>query len=156
VAERLIILLDTIHDVEGIPTSLRVADAAAKALEDTMREGTVHAIGADLRLSGFRGGPVVFRPERSAGHAAVTMSGGTYALADAGRQQARRRILPKRRRLAGTKRKPALGTPGGPRRSVRGSRWRGKRITDTYGPKALEAAVEAAQRTIADLFAKAV
>lgn len=151
-----LVLLDVIERAERAATGLRAADAAAKALEDVMRQGTARAIGADLRLSGFRGGPPTFKPERSKGHAALTIGGGTYALADAGRAAGGdRRIRSKRRRLSGTKRRPALRTPHGPRRSIKsGKGWTGFAITETWSPKALDEATEAARAVILADFAK--
>lgn len=154
-AVRLEVISAALDRAERAATSLRVADAAAKALAGVMREGTTRAIGADLRLSNFRGGPVEFREERAPGRAALTIGGGTYALADGGRRKARRVIRSKRRKRRG-QRAPALLTPRGPRRSVRGSTSRPLNITDTYSPRAIDEAVEAARVVIVDEFAKAV
>lgn len=160
-------LASVIADIEQAVESPRPAEAAAKALEDTMRTGTARMIGADLRLSGFKGAPVKLDGESKPSLAFITLGGGTYALADKGRQQVRRYITPKRKSRAGkvraTKKRKgrkghpaALMTPAGPRYRVRGSRSRPLRITDQYAPKALEAAVEAASKVIAADFAKAV
>jgi hypothetical protein len=161
VTVRLNVLEAFVKDAHAAASSVRVADAAARELEDVMRQGTVRAIGADLRLSNFRGGPVEFKPQRAPGRAALVLGGGTYALADAGRQQARRTIRSKRRGKVRGGRSPkrnhpaTLLTPRGPRRSARGSRSAGLNITDTWSPKALEAAVKAAVLVVVDQFAKA-
>lgn len=148
-------LASVITDITDAIDSPRPAAAAAKALEETMRAGVSSAIGG-MTMSGFKGAPVKLEGESKASLAWLPLSGGTYALADKGRQNARRRIYPKRRGRKGKGHPPALMTPAGPRRSVRGSRTRGKRITETYAPKAFEAAVDAAQKVIAADFAKAV
>jgi hypothetical protein len=155
VPTRFAVIDKAVVDAERAVSSLQPLDAAAKAMTKVMREGTVRAIGADLRLSNFRGDPVEFKEQRGKGRATLTIGGGTYALADGGRKQAKRRIRSKRRKRRG-KRAPALATPMGPRRSVSGSRSRGLRITDQYSPRALDEAVAAAQRVVVDLFTKAV
>jgi hypothetical protein len=148
-------LASVVTDLEAALDSPRPAKAATKALEDTMRTGTDRLIGAGGRLSGFKGPAVKLEGEHKPSLAWIELGGATYNLADKGRQKARRRIYAKGRR--GRKgHAPALRTPAGPRRSVRGSRSRGKRITDTYAPKALDAATDAAQKVVADIFAKAV
>lgn len=148
-------LAAVVTDLEDALDSPRPAEAAAKALEDTMRTGTARMIGADLRLSGFKGPPVKLEGEHKIGLAWITLGGPTYALADGGRQTARRSITPKRKsRRKGHR--PALMTPAGPRYRVKGSRTRPLRITDQYAPKALDAAVEAAAKAVDAIFAGAV
>lgn len=144
-------LASVITDLEDALDSPRPAEAAAKALEDTMRTGTARMIGADMRLSGFKGGPVKLDGESKPGLAFLALAGATYALADGGRRRARRSITPKRK---GRRRghPAALMTPAGPRYRVRGSTTRPMRITDTYAPKALEAGVEAASKAVAAIF----
>lgn len=135
-------------------TSLRVADAAAKALRDEMEAGVRSALNGKLTMSGFRGGPVQFFEERAKGRAALRLGGGTYALADAGRQQVRAVIRGKGRTRSG--RPPALRTPRGLRSRVSGRRWAGKRITETYSPKAYDAARVAAADAAVREFARVV
>lgn len=149
-------LARVVTELEAVLKSPRVLVAAADALEDTMRTVTARAIGGDLRLSGFRGAPVEFTASFTAGAGEVSLplKGGTYALADAGRRRAKRRIRSKRRKRRG-RRAPALRTPAGPRRSVRGSRWRGFRLTETGGPLALNRAVKAAGEAAVREFALA-
>jgi hypothetical protein len=159
VAVRLIILEQFVDQALDDATSLRVADAAAKALEHVMRDGTAKAIGADLRLRNFRGGPVQFATSSSTGHAAVTIGGGTYALADGGRKRKRDVIRSTRRgkvRGRGPKlsQRPKLAAPSGPRLRVRGSTAPGLNITDTYSPRAFDEAIEAARRAVVEQFAK--
>lgn len=148
-------LAAAVDDVHGALTSPRVAKAAADAMEKSYREGLARSpLGADLRLSGFRGGPVTLEASSSPGRAELRVGGGTYALADTGRQQAGGRIFARGRRRGG--RAPALSTPRGPRRSVRGSTSRGFRLTDRIAPDALEAAAVAAVKAAETEFAKAV
>lgn len=149
-------LASVVTDIEDALDSPRPAEAAAKALEDVMRSGTSRLIGADLRLSGFKGPAVKLDGEHKPGLAFISLGGATYALADGGRQKARRYITPKRKGRRGRGHPPALMTPMGPRYRVRGSRTRPMRITDTYAPKALEAAVEAASKVVTTIFAGAL
>ena len=121
--------------------NVAVATAAAEAMDSHMRKSTATYLGGDLRMRNFRGGPVVFTPTVSVGRAVLKLSGGTYALADKGRRNARRRIYPRRGRRA-------LGTPYGARRWVRGSTTQGFHITQRHGPQALAAGVEAARQMI--------
>lgn len=137
---RTIELLGT--EVEGT----RPAIAAGKAMHDAMHDATARYLGADMRMSGFRGGPVVFKVEAKPKRATLTLSGGTYALADKGRKRAKRKLYAKPRRRRG--RRSALDTPQGLRRSARGSRWRGFRITDRHAQEALDAGVVAALAAI--------
>lgn len=142
-ALHLTVILDDLVDRVTDP---RVQKAIAEALEDTMKDGTARFIGADLRLSGFKGAPVEFAADFTAGTGIVTLPlrGGTYALADKGRRRAKRVIRSRRRRRSRKHRRPALSTPWGPRRSVRGSTWTGFHLTDTLGPLAVAKATEAA------------
>jgi hypothetical protein len=157
VAVRLTLVLDDVIDAVKDP---RVLDAAADALEETMTEGVSSTpIGHDLRLSGFRGGPMEFKASYTAGTGVVTMplAGGTYALADKGRYKApkRRPIRSKTRKRRG-QRRPTLSTPWGPRVSVRRSKWPGFRLTDRFGNKAIGQSVEAAAREVVRQFDSAL
>jgi hypothetical protein len=160
-------LASVITELEDALDSPRPAEAAAKKLEDVMRTGTGRMIGADMRLSGFKGPPVKLDGEHKPSLAYIELGGATYNLADKGRQKARKFIYPKHKARAGKVRKtkktsgrkghkPTLQTPGGYRYRVRGSRTRGKRITDTYAPRALEESMVAAARVCADIFDRVV
>jgi hypothetical protein len=127
------------REVEGT----RPAIAAADAMHDSMMDATERYLGADLHMSNFTGGPVVFKVEAVPKRATLTLSGGTYALADKGRRKAPRKLYAQPRRRKG-QRRAALDTPRGYRRSARGSRWRGFRITDRHAQDALDAGVVAA------------
>jgi hypothetical protein len=131
--------------VEAV-TSPKVQQAAAEAMEKAMSEGTRTIIGGgDLRLSGWRGAPMSFDADYTAGSGVVRLplKGGTYALADEGRKRARKKIRPKGRKRRG-QRRPTLATPYGPRVSVKGSTWSGFHLTDRLAPKVLDEAEEAA------------
>lgn len=128
--------------VNGTATTI----AAVKAMDKAMRDATASYIGADLRMSGFKGGPAQFKGEAKSGSATLTMSGGTYALADKGRRRKRKRLWPKPGRRRG--RRSALDTPGGWRRWSTGSTWPGFNITERHGPDALDAGIEAARAEI--------
>lgn len=127
------------REVEGA----RPAIAAADAMHDAMLDATQRYLGPDLRMSGFKGGPVVFKVEAKAKRATVTLSGGTYALADKGRRHAKRKLYAKPVRRKG-QRRSALSTPRGYKRSAKGSTWRGFRITERHATDALDAGVVAA------------
>jgi hypothetical protein len=126
------------QEVEGT----RPAIAAADAMHDAMVDATQRYLGPGMHMSGFKGGPVVFKVEAKPKRATVTLSGGTYALADKGRRHAKRKLWAKPRRRSG--RRAALDTPRGWRRSARGSTWRGFRITERHATEALDAGVVAA------------
>ena len=126
------------HEVEGT----RPAIAAADAMHEAMVTATERYLGPGMSMSGFKGGPVVFKVEAKPKRATVTLSGGTYALADKGRRKGKRKLYAKPRRRRG--RRSALDTPQGYRRSARGSVWRGFRITDRHAQDALDAGVVAA------------
>ena len=126
------------HEVEGT----RPAIAAADAMHEHMVTATERYLGAGMSMSGFKGGAVVFKVEAKPKRATVTLSGGTYALADKGRKRAPRKLYAKPRRRRG--RRAALDTPQGLRRSARGSTWRGFRITERHATDALDAGVAAA------------
>jgi hypothetical protein len=160
-------LASVITDLEAALDSPRPAEAAAKKLEDVMRTGTSRMIGADLRMSGFKGPPVTLDGQHKPSLAWIELGGATYNLADKGRQKARKFIYPKHKARAGKVRKtkktagrkghkPTLKAPGGYRYRVKGSRTRGKRITDTYAPRALEEATVAAAQVVADIFVRTV
>lgn len=106
----------------------------AEAMADEMRKSLALYIGGDLRMSRFPGAPPTFTTSSSKGEATLELGGGTYALADKGRRQAKR---------ARARRGSALRTPWGPRRSVRGSRWPGFSVTERHAAGALEAGVDA-------------
>jgi hypothetical protein len=125
-------------EVEGT----RPAIAAADAMHDAMVTATERYLGAGMHMSGFKGGPVVFKVEAKPARATLTLSGGTYALADKGRKSGPRRLFAKPRKRKG--RRAALRTPRGYRRSARGSRWHGFNITDRHAQDALDAGVAAA------------
>lgn len=131
------------REVEGT----RPAIAAADAMHETMVDATERYLGPGMRMSGFKGGPVVFKVVAKPKRATVTLSGGTYALADKGRRRAKAKLWAKPRRRAG-QRRAALDTPRGYRRSARGSRWQGFRITDRHATDALDAGVVAAIEAI--------
>lgn len=131
------------------------AKAAADAMHDAMLTSTQRYLGADLRMENFRGGPVEFKVEAKPEAATVTLSGGTYALADKGRRRGRKRLYAKPRRRRG-QRRAALDTPQGLRRYARGSRWQGFRITERHAPDALTEGVAAAMVDIRKRFAKVV
>ena len=126
------------QEVEGT----RPAIAAADAMHETMHDATARYLGPDLRMSGFQGGAVAFKVKAAPKRATLTLSGGTYALADKGRRRAKAKLWAKPRRRRG--RRAALDTPRGWRRSARGSRWRGFRITERHAVDALDAGVVAA------------
>jgi len=119
------------------------AKAAADAMHDAMLTSTQRYLGADMRMENFRGGPVEFKVEAKPEHAMVTLSGGTYALADKGRRRARKRLYAKPRKRRG-QRRAALDTPQGLRRYARGSKWEGFRITERHAPDALTEGMAAA------------
>jgi hypothetical protein len=128
------------REVEGT----RPAVAAADAMHEAMVDATERYLGPGMRMSGFKGGPVVFKVVAKPKRATLTLSGGTYALADKGRRKRVRRKLyakPVRRR---GQRRAALDTPRGYKRSAKGSRWQGFRITERHADKALDAGVVAA------------
>lgn len=108
--------------------------AGAEAMAESMKKATARYIGADLRMSNFRGGPPTFKTENAKGQATLEIGGGTYALADTGRRQAKR---------AYARRGSALDTPWGPRASVRGSTWGGFHITERHAPEALDDGIRA-------------
>lgn len=112
----------------------RLLKVAAEAMAESMRKATARYIGGDLRMSNFRGDAPTFKTETKTGAATVEIGGGTYALADTGRRQAKR-AYPRRRR--------ALSTPWGPRASVRGSTWGGFHITERHAPDALDDGIRA-------------
>lgn len=116
--------------------------AAADAMHDAMVTATQRYVGADMSMSGFKGGPATFKVEAKPERAVLTLSGGTYALADKGRRRARRRLYAKPRRRRG--RRSALDTPRGWRRLARGSRWGGFHITERHAPDALDQGMAAA------------
>jgi hypothetical protein len=159
-------LASVITELEDALGSPKPAEAAAKKLEDVMRSGTSRMIGADLRLSGFKGPPVSLDGQHKPGLAHIELGGATYNLADKGRQKSRGRIWPKhgiksraknvRKTRGRPGHRPTMKTPAGYRYTVKGSRTRGKRITDTYAPRALEEATVAAAQVCADLFARTV
>jgi len=128
--------------------------AAGEAMRDAMREATARYIGADLRMSGFRGAAVDFDLDVSDTAATLTLSGGTYALADKGRRRASKRLYAQPYRKSG--RRAALATPRGYRRSARGSRTAGFNITDRHGQDSLDEGVEAATKVVRTLFDKAL
>lgn len=130
--------MDLTRAVDDIVTrveSVEVAQVAAEAIALAMRRSAEHYLGADLRMSGLRAGPVAIDVEPAPSRAAVVMSGATWALAD----QGRRRRVPAR-----AARRSALVTPWGPRANVAGSTWAGFGITDRHGDEALRAGTEAA------------
>lgn len=127
-------LTKPLEDLQRRLVSPVVTQQGAKAMADVMRKATASAIGPDLRLSHFRGGPVQIEAKGTIGVATTTISGAAYALADKGRRRARRRIYP---------RGHALATPFGPRASVKGSTARGHNITERASPQAYEAGKKA-------------
>jgi hypothetical protein len=133
--------------------SKQPADAAAAAMASTMRTATIRYIGVDLKMSGFPGAPVTFPTKlTTAERAVLELGGSTYALANEGRKTVRPRIYAEPFVEVG--RRPALATPKGYRRSVKGSTWPGFRITERHGSEALAAGVKAAQQVIEQLAVK--
>lgn len=109
----------------------QVHTEAADAMADTLQRGAQRAMGGDLTFSGG-GGTVRIKGDAEQGRAVVKVAG-AYALADKGR----------RRRVEAVARGAGLSTPWGPRKSVRGSTWRGFGITDRFGREALRDGVDA-------------
>jgi hypothetical protein len=116
--------------VQRVETQVHVE--AGDAMADTLQRGAQSAMGGDLTFSGG-GGTVRITGDAVVGRAVVNVAG-AYGLADKGR----RRAVP-----ATAGRGSALRTPWGPRRSVRGSTWRGFGLTDRYGREALQVGVDA-------------
>jgi hypothetical protein len=110
----------------------QVHTEAGAEMADTLQRGAQSAMGGDLTFSGG-GGTVRIEGDADVGRAVVKVAG-AYGLADKGR---RRQV----EAVAG--RGSALRTPWGPRRSVRGSTWRGFGLTDRYGRDALRAGIDA-------------
>lgn len=108
--------------------------AGAEAMAESMKHATARYLGSDLRMHNFRGDAPTFKTETKTGAATVEIGGGTYALADKGRRQAKR-AYPRRGR--------ALDTPWGPRASVKGSTWDGFNITERHAPEALDDGIRA-------------
>lgn len=109
----------------------QVHTAAADAMAEAFRDSTARAMGGDLSFSGGAG-TVRIDGDAHRGRVVVTV-GGAFRLAD----QGRRRVVP------ATAKGRALRTPYGPRRSVKGSTWRGFGITQRYGREALRAGMKA-------------
>jgi hypothetical protein len=131
------VAVDLSHYVEDIARAVRdprILRVAAEAMSGEMKRATARYIGADLKMSNFRGGPAEFITETKNGEATLIMRGGTYALADTGRRQKKR---------AFARRGSALNTPWGPKSSVAGSRWSGFGITENHGPDALDMGIRA-------------
>lgn len=110
----------------------QVHTAAADAMAEAFRDGVARKLGGDLTFSGGAG-TVRVKGEAERGRITVNV-GGAYGLADQGRRRAVQARAGKGR---------ALATPFGPRRSVRGSVWRGFGITRQYGRRAIGAGVDA-------------
>lgn len=108
--------------------------AGAEAMAESMKRATARYLGSDLRMHNFRGDAPTFKTETKTGAATVEIGGGTYALADGGRRQAKR-AYPRRGR--------ALSTPWGPRASAKGSTWGGFHITERHAPEALDDGIRA-------------
>jgi hypothetical protein len=159
-------LASVITELEAALDSPAPAAAAAKKLEDVMEGGVDRAIGAGGRLRNFKGPPVKLDGESKPSLAWLDLGGATYNLADKGRRKKRARIWPKhgtRSRAKNVRKtrgrvghRPTLRTPAGFRYTVKGSTSRGKRITDTYAPRALEQATVEAQRVVVEIFARTV
>ena len=128
---------ELIRTVDGIAP----AKAAGAAMLEAHTKATARYIGADLRMHNFRGGPVDFEARVTRARAEVTLSGGTYALADKGRRQARRSRA--RGRMANGRRN-VVRTPYGPRVSAKGSTTAGFHITERHGGESVDAGIEAA------------
>ena len=111
----------------------KLLKAGAEAMAESMRKATARYIGGDLRMHNFRGGPPTFKTENAKGLATLEIGGGTYALADKGRRQAKRAFARGR----------ALDTPWGPKASVKGSTWGGFNITERHSAEALDDGIRA-------------
>lgn len=107
--------------------------AGAEAMAESMKRATARYLGSDLRMHNFRGPAPTFKTENAKGEATLEIGGGTYALADGGRRQAKRAYARGR----------ALSTPWGPRASVKGSTWGGFHITERHAPEALDDGIRA-------------
>ena len=115
--------------------STALARTGADAGVEVMRQATAGYLGGKLSMSGLVGGEAEFDTSRTRpSHVSIIGVGGTFALADHGRQ---------RRVEAHARRGSALNTPWGPRASAAGSTWAGFGITDRHGSEALQAAADA-------------
>ena len=112
-----------------------LARAGADAGAEVMRQATASYLGGKLTMSGLGGGEAEFDTSNTrASHVSIVGVGGTFALADQGRQRSVE---------AHAGRGSALNTPWGPRASAKGSTWAGFGITDRHGGEALQAAAAA-------------
>jgi hypothetical protein len=130
-----------LEELVRLAASPAITRLGAEAMSEVMTQATASAIGADLRLSHFRGGPATFEATGEPGLARLSISGAAYTIADKGRSGGPARIRPFHQGKGGHA--PALNTPRGYRAVIGPSSSAGKGITNANREAAYEAGKQA-------------